>query len=104
MPRALADNGGGVTDLAALHDALGCASMAVAQAFRGDEDSAALSLTEAHAAATEAFGSGSPGVDALCVVFAAIAQAAAVPPPDSPKQSTGRGALTPRPATDLSRC
>lgn len=63
--------------LAALHDALGCAVAAVAQAWRGDQDSMSLSLIEAHAAAEEAFGSGSPGVDALNVVFAAIAEAAA---------------------------
>jgi hypothetical protein len=79
MPRTLVHRSGAVTDLAALHDALGCAAMAAVQAFRGDEDAASLSLTEAHAAAEEAFGSGSPGVDALNVVFAAIAQAAAPP-------------------------
>jgi hypothetical protein len=75
MPQTLVPHSGAVTDLAALHDALGCAAMAVAQAFRGDEDSAALSLTEAHAAAKEAFGRGAPEVDALNVVFAAISQA-----------------------------
>ena len=65
-----------MTDLAALHDALGCATAAVEHAFRGDGDSASLSLLEAHAAAEEAFGAGSPGADALSVVFAAITQAA----------------------------
>jgi hypothetical protein len=63
-------------DLAALHDALGCAATAVEQAFRGDRDSASLSLIEAHAAAEEAFGRGTVGVDALDVVLAAITQAA----------------------------
>jgi hypothetical protein len=80
-------------DLACLHDALSCASMAADQAWRGDQDSASLSLTEAHAAAEEAFGAGSPGVDALSMVFAAIAQAA--------HSKTKRPAVvqrTPRPA------
>lgn len=66
-----------VTGLAALHDALSCASMAADQAWRGNRDSMSLSLIEAHAAAEEAFGSGSPEVDALNVVLAAITQAAA---------------------------
>ena len=66
-----------VTDLAALHDALSCAAAAVEHAFRGARDSASLSLIEAHAAAEEAFGRESHGVDALSVVFAAITQAAA---------------------------
>jgi hypothetical protein len=61
-----------LTDLAALHDALGCALMAIVQAGRGDGDSAALSLIEAHAAAEDAFGRESPGFDALRLVFAAI--------------------------------
>lgn len=64
-------------DLASLHDALGCAATATIQAFRGDKGSASLSLIEARAAAEEAFGPASPGVDALSLVFAAIAQAAA---------------------------
>jgi hypothetical protein len=68
--------GSPVTDLAALHSALGCATTAVVQAFRGDQDSVALSLLEAHLAAEEAFGPASPGADALNVVFAAITQAA----------------------------
>jgi hypothetical protein len=68
---------GPVADLAALHDALGCAATAAVQAWRGDRDSASLSLIEAHAAAEEAFGPAGPGVDALNVVFAAITQAAA---------------------------
>ncbi len=72
MPRAASG-----PDLAALHDALSCAAAAVEQAFRGDGDSASLSLLEAHAAAEEAFGPTGPGVDALNVVFAAITQAAA---------------------------
>jgi hypothetical protein len=87
-----------VTDLACLHDALSCASMAADQAWRGDEDSVSLSLYEAHAAAEEAFGAGSPGADALNVVFAAIAQAA--------HSKTNRPAAVfaaPRPASDLSR-
>jgi hypothetical protein len=90
MHHTLVHRGGG-TDLAALHDALGCAATAAVQAFRGDGDSASLSLTEAHAAANEAFGSGSPGVDALNVVFAAI------------KQAAGRDVCPPRPASDQSR-
>jgi hypothetical protein len=61
--------------LAALHDALGCAAAAVELAFRGDGDSASLSLIEAHTAAEEAFGRGTPGLDALNVVLAAITQA-----------------------------
>ena len=65
-----------MTDLAALHDALGCATAAVVYAWRGEQDSASLSLIEAHAAAEEAFGRGSAEVDALNVVFAAITQAA----------------------------
>lgn len=67
----------GETDLAALHDALGCAVTAIVQAFRGDKASASLSLIEAEAATEEAFGRGSPEVEALDVVFAAIMQAAA---------------------------
>ena len=62
-------------DLAALHDALGCATAAVAHAWRGEGDAASLSLIEAYAAAEEAFGHGTPEVDALNVVFAAITQA-----------------------------
>ena len=69
-------NSDSVPVLAALRDALGCATAAVDYAWRGDRDSASLSLTEAHAAAEEAFGAGSPEVDALNVVLAAIAQAA----------------------------
>jgi hypothetical protein len=65
-----------VTDLAALHGALGCATTAVVQVFRGDADSASLSLIEAQVAAEEAFAPTSPESDALNVVFAAIAQAA----------------------------
>ena len=65
-----------IPDLAALHDAFGCAATAVLQAWRGNQDSASLSLIEAHEAAEEAFGCGSPEVDALNVVFAAITQAA----------------------------
>ena len=76
MPRTLVIRSGPVTDLAALHDALGCAATAIVQAFRGDEDSASLSLIEAHTAAEEAFGRGSPEVGAFSVVFAAISQAA----------------------------
>ncbi len=64
-----------VADLAALHDALACASTAAVQAWRGNRDSASLSLLEAHAAAEEAFGPGSPEVEALSMVFAAITQA-----------------------------
>jgi hypothetical protein len=63
-------------DLSALHDALGCATAAAVHAWRGDRDAASLSLIEAHVAAEEAFGRGSPEVDALNVVFAAITQAA----------------------------
>lgn len=63
-------------DLAALHDALACASTGAVQAWRGDQDSASLSLLEAHVAAEEAFGRGSPEVEALNVVFTAITQAA----------------------------
>ena len=66
-----------LADLAALHDALGCAAIAIVQAFRGDEDSVSLSLIEAQVAAEEAFGCGSPRAAALNVVFAAITQAAA---------------------------
>jgi hypothetical protein len=80
-------------DLAALHDALACASTGAVQAWRGDQDSASLSLLEAHAAAEEAFGCGSPEVNALDVVFAAITQAA--------RSKTNRPAVvqrTPRPA------
>lgn len=76
MPNTHARHGAPGTDLTALHDALGCAATATVQAFRGDEDSASKSLTEARAAALEAFGRGSPGAAALDVVFAAITQAA----------------------------
>jgi len=65
-------------DLVALHDALGCASAAVVLAWRGEGESASLSLAEAHSAAEEAFGRGSPGTDALAVVFDAIAQASRI--------------------------
>lgn len=65
-------------DLIALHDALGCASAAVVQAWRGDQESASLSLNEAHTAAEEAFGRESPGTDALAVVLDAIAQASRI--------------------------
>ncbi len=67
-----------IANLAALHDALGCATTAAMQAWCGDEDSASLSLTEAHTAAEEAFGRGSPGTDALAVIFDAIAQASRI--------------------------
>lgn len=85
-------------DLSALHDALGCATAAVVHAWHGCEDAAALSLIEAHAAAEDAFGPGSPGLDALSVVFAAITQAA-----HSNDQTAGRGVPAPRPVSDLSR-
>jgi hypothetical protein len=78
-----------VTDLTALHDALGCAAMAAVQAWRGDRDSASLSLAEAHAAAAEAFGPRSPGVDALGFVFDAIAQAARTVPAGHPRNEAG---------------
>lgn len=68
--------GGSVADLPALHDAFACGTSAVLQAWRGDRDSALLSLLEAQAAAEEAFGRGSPEAVALGVVFAAIKQAA----------------------------
>jgi hypothetical protein len=79
-------------DLAALHDALGCASAAVLQAWRGDRESASLSLTEAHAAAEEALGHGSPGTDALAVIFDAIAQASRISrrPATGPNPAAGR--------------
>jgi hypothetical protein len=89
MSRMLVHHSGPVTDLAALHDALGCAAMAVLQAWRGDRDSASLSLTEAHAAAEGAFGPQSPGVDALGVVFDAIAQTARTAPADYPHNESG---------------
>lgn len=60
MPSALVHHSGPVTDLAALHDALGCAAMAAVQAWRGDRDSASRSLAEAYADAEEAFGPRSP--------------------------------------------
>jgi hypothetical protein len=88
MPRTLA-YGDSVTDLAALHDALGCAAMAAIQAWRGDRDSASLSLTEAHAAAEDAFGPRSPGADALDVVFDAIVQAARMVPAGHPRNEVG---------------
>jgi hypothetical protein len=87
-----------LTDLAALHDALGCASMAIVQAGRGDRDSASLSLTEARAAAEEAFGRASPGVDALNLVFATITQAAHANRPGSVLQTPCR-AWNPFPQT-----
>lgn len=77
-----------VPDLVSLHDALGCATAAAVQAWRGDRDSASLSLLEAQVAAEEAFGPGSAGVDALNVVFAAI------------KQAADRDVPAPRPASD----
>ena len=98
MPRAVMHHSGSVADLGALHDALGCAAMAAVDAWRGNQDSAALSLTEAHAAAEEAFGSGSAGAEALNVVLAAIRQAAR-----SKTKSAGRDVPPPRPASDLSR-
>ena len=78
MPRTAVHRDSLATDLAALHDALGCASAAVVLAWRGDPESASLSLAEAHSAAEEAFGRGSPGTDALAVVFDAIAQASSI--------------------------
>jgi hypothetical protein len=63
-------------DLAALNDTLAVCMTAVLEAWRGNPDSASLALLEAHAAAEEAFGTGSPEIDALSVVFAAIKQAA----------------------------
>ena len=80
-----------VDELAALHDALACCSTAVIQAWRGDSDSASLSLLEAQTAAEEAFGHGSPELDALNVVFSAI------------KQAAGRDVSPPQPASDHSR-
>jgi hypothetical protein len=79
-------------DLTALHDALGCATAAVVYAWRGDRESASLSLTEAHTAAEEAFGSGSPGTDAFAVVFDAIAQASRISqrPAAGPNPAAGR--------------
>ena len=71
-----ADRSTPVIDLAALHDALVCSATALVQAWRGDQDSASLSLIEAHAAAEEAFGPASPGVDALDLVLAAITETA----------------------------
>jgi hypothetical protein len=78
MPRTAVHCGSPATDLAALHDALGCATTAVVQAWRGEGESASLSLAEAHSAAEEAFGRGSPGTDAMAVVFDAIAQASRI--------------------------
>ena len=63
-------------DLAALHDALNCASAAVVYASRGDRAPASLSLLEAQTASEEAFGSGTPEAAALGVLLAAISQAA----------------------------
>jgi hypothetical protein len=80
-----------VADLAALHDALSCCATAADQTWRGDIDSASLSLLEANVAAEEAFGRGSPVIEALNVVFAAI------------KQAAGRDVPPPRPASDQSR-
>ena len=77
MPRTHAHTSAHITDLAALHDALSCCATAADQAWRGDPESASLSLLEAHAAAEEAFGWGSPAVEALNVVFSAIKQAPA---------------------------
>ena len=77
---------GSVADLPALHDAFACGTSAVLQAWRGDRDSALLSLLEAQAAAEEAFGPGSPEAVALGVVFAAIKQAA---PPRCQRTATG---------------
>jgi hypothetical protein len=71
-------------DLSALHDALACASTGAVQAWRGNQESASISLIEAHAAAEDAFGCGSPEVDALDVVLAAITQAT------RPKTEIGR--------------
>jgi len=67
---------GGPPDLAALHDALGCATAATVHAWRGERDAASLSLAEAHAAAEQAFGCGTPEAGALDLVLAAITQAA----------------------------
>ena len=78
-----------VTDLAALHDALGCAAMAAVQAWRGDWDSASLSLTEAHTAAEDALCPRSPGADARDVVFDAIVQAARNVPAGHPRNEVG---------------
>lgn len=76
MAGAHGHDSGSVANLPALHDAFACCTSAVLQAWRGDRDSALLSLLEAQAAAEEAFGSGSSEAAALNVVFAAIKQAA----------------------------
>jgi hypothetical protein len=83
---APAHRSGSVADLPALHDTFACCTTAVLRAWRGDRDSALLSLLEAQAAAEEAFGAGSSEAGALNVVFAAIRQAA------------GRDDPAPRPA------
>ena len=92
MPGTLAQWPQAATDLTALHDALGCAVTAVVQAWRGDQESASLSLAEAHSAAEEAFGRGSPGSDALAVVFDAIAEASRISrrPAAGPNPAAGR--------------
>jgi hypothetical protein len=95
MPPTLEHASGAVIDLAALHSALSCADVAVVQAFRGDEDSIALSLIEAHAAAEEAFGRGSAEVAALNVLLAAITEAA-----HSKDHMAGRDVPAPRPASE----
>jgi hypothetical protein len=91
MPTAHMRRAAPAAELTALHDALACCTTAVVHAWRGDHNAAALSLLEARASAEEAFGSGSPGVDALNVVFAAI------------KQAADRDVCPPRPASDRSR-
>ena len=102
MSRTLVHRGAPLLDLAALHDALGCAAMAAVHAFRGDGNSTSLSLTEARAASQEAFGSGSPEADALDVVLAAITRASTVPPGHAMKEPAAVRSHRSRPS-DLSR-
>ena len=68
---------GTAVDLAALHDALESTTLAAFIAEDGDHACTGEALLEASAAAASAFPPGSPGADALKVIFDAIRDAAA---------------------------
>lgn len=65
-----------VVDLPALHDTLGCATLAAFIAEDGDAGCTSQALSEAAEAAAFAFPPGSPGADALKVLFDVIGEAA----------------------------
>jgi hypothetical protein len=67
----------GTVDLAALHDVLGCTTLAAFTAVSGDLERTDEALLEASAAAAVAFPEGSAGASALKVIFDEIRNSAA---------------------------